>query len=73
MNEPDDIAMQTRCVNCLTEHWAPAVMLVSYGDMICRCGHTSQPMTYAEYADALHAAMRRREEQRAPQQRRPQD
>ena len=36
----DDVAMQTRCVKCLTEHHPLHVIAISYGETDCpRCGH----------------------------------
>lgn len=54
--EPEDreVAMQVRCLHCLREQYAPAVMPISFGDAGCVwCGHVSKKMTEAEYRNAL--------------------
>lgn len=53
----DDIAMQVRCVHCLREQYALAVMAVSLGEAGCVwCGAMSKPMTIPAYRHALAAA-----------------
>jgi hypothetical protein len=52
--ELPDIAMQTKCVHCLQEQYAPAVYLVSKGECSCVwCGKKSRPMTKSEYESSL--------------------
>jgi hypothetical protein len=56
MSEPqgEDVVMQTRCVACLHDQWAPAVFDVSFGERGCAwCGHVSRPLTEAEYRVVL--------------------
>lgn len=53
----EDVAMQVRCVHCLAEQYAPAVIAVSVYRAPCTwCSATSPPMTEAEYRGALRAA-----------------
>jgi hypothetical protein len=51
--EPDkseDIAMQTRCIYCHKEQYAPVVYPISMGEHPCVwCGKTPPKMTYVEY------------------------
>jgi DNA-directed RNA polymerase subunit RPC12/RpoP len=55
-NDDNDVAMQSRCVNCLTEHYALAVIDISYGGIPCpHCEHLSEQMTRSEYMEALSA------------------
>lgn len=57
-----EIAMQTRCVHCLSEQYAMAVLPVSLGEAGCAwCGEKSTPMTEAQWREALALARRRRE------------
>ncbi len=50
----NEIAMQARCVHCLREQYAPAVLGISNGEEPCVwCGKKSTPMTYAEWQEAL--------------------
>jgi hypothetical protein len=50
----DDVAMQLRCVHCLREQYALNVPAVSTGEYgCCWCGRRSQPMTEAEYHQAI--------------------
>lgn len=52
--QPDDIAMQTRCVFCLSEQYAMAIVHVSFGTLACSwCGVKSIPMTEQEWRLAL--------------------
>ena len=52
-SEPEP-AMQTRCVHCLREQYALAVLAVSLGEGVCTwCHQPSRPMTQAEYREAL--------------------
>jgi hypothetical protein len=47
------IAMQTRCVKCGLEQYAPAVMQISFGEHPCAwCGHTPPMMSEEEYRNA---------------------
>ncbi len=58
------IAMQSRCVHCLSEQYVLAVIGVSTGELGCSwCGQKSRKMTPTEYRDALKA---RRTGQPAP-------
>jgi DNA-directed RNA polymerase subunit RPC12/RpoP len=73
MNDNDDVAMQNRCVKCLTEHYAFAVIAVSYGEIACpHCEHLSKRMTREEYYEALSKAREARQERwmTPPRQRR---
>jgi len=55
----NDLAMQTRCVHCGKEQYAPAVIHVSNGEgQCCWCGEYSTKMTVDEY----YAAHRRRKD-----------
>jgi uncharacterized CHY-type Zn-finger protein len=48
----DKTAMQTRCIYCRREQYAPAVYSISMGKEPCVwCGKTPPKMTYAEYRD----------------------
>jgi len=54
---PRDLAMQARCVHCLREQYALAVIGVSNGTHpCCWCGRLSKPMTETEYRAALKTA-----------------
>jgi hypothetical protein len=54
----NDVAMQTRCIHCLREHYLPAVIGMSTGEDACAwCGKKSQPMTVADYQAALRAKL----------------
>ncbi len=58
----DDIAMQTRCLHCLNEQWGVLVHPISHGEQRCPwCGQYSEPMTEAEYRDALIERRKRQE------------
>ena len=46
----NDMAMQTRCVHCGVEQYAPIVYAISRGQEPCVwCGEKSVEMTVAEY------------------------
>lgn len=50
----EDIAMQTRCVVCLKEQWAPQVHPISMGEAECTwCGAMGVKMTYKEWQAAM--------------------
>lgn len=52
-----DIAMQVRCLRCLREQYALAVLEISCGKARCTwCGEPAAPMTVDEYREALKAA-----------------
>ena len=54
MEEDKNIAMQSRCVHCGQEQWAPAVWGISHGELTCAwCGGLSEKMTYEEYYQKL--------------------
>ena len=56
MPEANVVAMQTRCVHCGDEQYAPFVYKVSQGTSGCAwCGAFSTPMTGGEYDPALKA------------------
>ncbi len=45
--------MQSRCVYCKREQYAPAVYSISLGEHPCVwCGEFSKPMTEQEYSEA---------------------
>jgi tRNA U54 and U55 pseudouridine synthase Pus10 len=49
-----DIAMQTYCIHCGLEQYAPAVYSISHGEEpCCWCGKISRKMTDEEYNEAL--------------------
>jgi hypothetical protein len=57
-----EIAMQTRCVHCLREQYAMAVLAVSTGEAPCVwCGEKSTPMTNDQWRDALQIARLRKD------------
>jgi len=50
----DDIAMQSRCVHCRREQYAPAVFSISHGEHPCVwCGKKSKKMTHKEWLKAI--------------------
>ena len=54
----ETVAMQTRCVACGREQYAPIVFLVSKGEAGCAwCGHVTGPMTEEEYRGALRTTL----------------
>lgn len=77
--DPDEpMAMQTRCLACLREHWTPTVVGVSEGTRRCKCGYLSEPMGWDEYRRLLTLAIAAKERStrnppipRPPRQRRP--
>lgn len=55
-----NVAMQSRCIHCLGEHYAPAVIAISYGEAPCHnCGKLSHEMPWADYVEALSKARER--------------
>jgi len=57
MNDDQEIAIQSRCIHCLGEHYVLNQLAVSYGDAGCHhCGRKSRQMTRDEYIEALTAA-----------------
>jgi len=55
-----DVAMQSRCIHCLTEHYPTNVIAVSYGESACHnCGKISREMPWADYVEALSKARER--------------
>lgn len=60
MTADKEIAMQSRCIHCLGEHYAPNVIAISYGEAVCHnCGRFSREMPWADYVEALSAARER--------------
>lgn len=56
----NNVAVQSRCIHCLTEHYAPAVIAISYGEAACHhCGRYSREMPWADYVEALSKARER--------------
>lgn len=61
LHDGPDVVMQTRCVHCLREQYALAMLAVSLGERGCVwCGVT--PNVYATDADYQAALSRRRAE-----------
>lgn len=57
---PADIAMQTRCIYCDSEQYAPFVWSISRGQAGCAwCGKVPPVMTEAQYREMLADANRR--------------
>lgn len=55
-----DVAMQSRCIHCLGEHYCLAVIDISHGEAPCHnCGKFSRPMAWPDYVDALSKARER--------------
>jgi hypothetical protein len=53
----NDMAIQVRCVKCLREQYAPAVISISRGEHPCVwCGEPGKKMTEAEYRQAINEA-----------------
>lgn len=51
----DKPAMQTRCIWCQAETYAPNVYQFSLGETPCHsCGGKTEPLTEAEYRHALY-------------------
>ena len=49
-----EIAMQTRCIYCKKEQYAPAVYAISYGEHPCVwCGKTPPKLSYDEWHKKL--------------------
>lgn len=49
-----DLAMQTYCIYCGLEQYAPAVHSISNGEEpCCWCGKMSKQMTVEEYKESL--------------------
>ncbi len=60
MPKENNIAMQTRCIYCHKEQYAPAVYLISIGEHpCCWCGKTPPKMTYEEYRDKYNCGRER--------------
>lgn len=58
--DKSNIAVQSRCIHCLGEHYAPAVIPISYGEAACHnCGKFSRQMPWTEYVEALSKARER--------------
>lgn len=58
MRPEDSMAMQVRCVHCLCEQPAAAVLEVSLDRQPCAgCQAVSDPMTVAQYRAALRFAL----------------
>jgi hypothetical protein len=75
---PEETAMQTRCLGCLHEMPAVAVIDLSYGAARCSCGYQPHIMSWDDYRRELALAIAARDKQRAenprpraPRQRRP--
>jgi hypothetical protein len=51
---PNNIAMQERCIYCKREQYIPAVWEISHGERPCVwCGKTSKKMSESEYLKLL--------------------
>ena len=56
------VAMQTRCIYCHKEQYAPAVYEISYGKHPCVwCGKTSPKMSYERYKNEFNAGYAQKE------------